>query len=130
MDSSELAQKMLEWEKNKRALDTLGSEIEAEVVKLGKTQVVGRCRVTYRVGTTSYDYKTPALTAPSELIDRFAVPVNTVDWGAVANEVPEVVAKFTTTEYTVDYKSVLKEANLEPLVVSRTEPTATIKLED
>jgi hypothetical protein len=130
MDASELATKMLEWEKNKRALDALGSEIEAEVLKLGKTQVVGKCRVTFRNGTASYDYKTPALTAPSALIDRFATPHNVVDWDAVADEVPEVVAKFTTVEMTVDYKAVLKEAKLEPLVVSRTDPTATIKLED
>jgi hypothetical protein len=129
MDSSELAAKMLEWEKQKRALDALGAEIESEVIGLGKTQVVGKVRVTYSGGRATYDYKTPALTAPSELIDRYATPRSVVDWDAVADAVPEVVSKFTTTEYDIDYKAVLKEANIDPLVVSKTEPTATIKLE-
>jgi hypothetical protein len=129
MDASELATKMLEWEKGKKSLDALGAEIESEVLKIGKTQVVGGCRVTYAAGRATNDYKTPALTAPKEIIDRFSTPMKIVDWDAVAQVVPEVVEEFTKIEYDVDYKAILKEAKLEPLVVSRTEPTATIKLE-
>ena len=129
MNPSELAAKMLEWEKSKRALDALGAEIEAEVLEIGKTQVVGGCRVTYSGGRATYDYKTPALTAPSDVIDRYATPRNVIDWDAVADAVPEVVQKFTTVEYDVDYKAVLKDAGIEPVIVSKTEPTATIKLE-
>ncbi len=130
MDASELATKMLEWEKNKRALDALGSEIEAEVLKLGKTQVVGKCRVTYSGGRATYDYETSGKFAPNEIIAMCTVPVQITDWEGVKATVPDVVAEFTHTENRVDYKTVCKEAKIEPLIVSKTEPTATIKLED
>jgi len=129
MNASELATKMLKWEENKKALDALGEEIEAEVLKLGKTQVVGGCRVTYAAGRATYDYQTPCKTVDGEILVKYASPVDTVDWKAVAAEVPEVIEKFTTRNFTYDWKAILKEAKLEPLVVSRTEPTATIKLE-
>ena len=129
MDASELATKMLEWEKNKRALDTLGAEIEAEVVKVGKTQVVGKCRVRYSDGRCTYDYQTPCKTVDGVLLAKHAIPVDTTDWKAVAAEVPEVVSKFTVRDFSYDWKAILKEAGLEPIVVSKTEPSATIMLE-
>jgi len=129
MNASELAEKMLLWEKNERANNELAKEIEAEVLKLEKTQVVGGVRVTYSGGRSTYDYQTPAAKAPDEIIDKYSVPINTTDWEAVKNEVPDVVAKHTTTEIGFDYKSICKEANIEPVVLSKTDPTATIKLE-
>ena len=130
MDSSELAMKMLEWEKQTRANNVLGAEIEAEVLRLGKTQVVGKCRVTYRNGTATYDYETPCKSVDPAILAQHAVTVDTVDWKAVAAEVPEVIKKHTTQSFAYSWKTVLKAANLEPLVVSRTDPTATIKLDE
>ena len=129
MNASELAEKILLWEKNKLALDALGSEIEAEVLKLEKTQVVGGVRVTYSGGRATYDYTTPCATVPDEIKSKFATQRESVDWTAVADEVPEVVAKFTTIETDYDFKAICKEAKVEPIVLSKTDPTATIKLD-
>jgi len=129
MNASELAEKMLLWEKNERANQELAKEIEAEVLKIEKTQVVGGVRVTYSGGRSTYDYQTPAVSAPPELLAKYASQVKTTDWDAVADEVPEIVEKHTTTNFTYDYKSILKDAGIEPVVLSKTEPTATIKLE-
>ena len=129
MNASELAAKMLEWEKNKRALDALGAEIEAEVLKLKDTQVVGCVRVTYSGGRASYDYKTLGLTAPDDIITKYSTDYEIVNWDEVAKAVPETVKKFTTIETQIDYKAICKEAKLEPVVLSTTAPTATIKLE-
>lgn len=129
MNATELATKMLEWEKGKRALDELGAEIEAEVLTLQKTQVVGNCRVTYSGGRSTYDYETPGKTAPAVFIQHFATIRESIDWDLVREEVPDVVSKYTTNEVVIDYKSVCKEAKIEPIVISTTAPSATIKLE-
>jgi len=130
MNASELAKKMLQWEEQKRALDALSAEIESAVIEVGKTMVVGKVRVTYSGGRATYDYVTPAESAPNEIMEKHKSVIDTVDWDSVANEVPEVVAKFTTTEFNYDWKAILEEAKIEPLVISKTEPTAKIKLED
>ena len=129
MNASELAAKMLQWEKDKRALDALSAEIEAEVLKIGKTQVVGSVRVTYSGGRATYDYEASAAKAPAELVEKYSEENAVVDWDAVAEEVPEVVEKFTTISVSVDWSSVCKEMKIPLIVVSRTEPKATIKLE-
>ena len=129
MNASELAAKMLDWENLKRTLDGLADEIEAEVLKIGKTQVVGSVRVTYSGGRATYDYETPGRTVDAAILAKYAIPVDKTDWDAVTAEVPEVVERHTTRSFTYAWKDALKEANLEPVVVSRTEPKATIKLE-
>jgi hypothetical protein len=129
MNASELAAKMLDWENLKRTLDGLADEIEAEVLKIGKTQVVGSVRVTYSGGRATYDYETPGKNAPAELIEEHSEEHEVVDWDAIADEVPEVVAKHTAVRVSVDWSAVCEEAKIKPIVVSRTEPKATIKLE-
>jgi hypothetical protein len=129
MNASELAERMLEWERFKRTLDALSAEIEAEVLKIGKTQVVGSVRVTYSGGRATNDYETPGKDAPPELIEKHSEAVEVTDWNAVADMVPDVVKKFTTVEISVDWKAVCEDAKINPIVVSRTEPKATIKLE-
>jgi hypothetical protein len=133
MDSTELAKKMLEWESLKKQVDSLGKEIEAEVLKLGKTQTVGKCRVTYSGGRSTYDYETPAKNAPKEILEKYSTEHKSVDWEGVveiAKVDPDIIEELTTTSVSVDYKAVCKEANIDPLVVSKTIPTATIKLEE
>lgn len=130
MNASELAEKMLLWEKTKHELDNLATEIEAEVLTLKKTQVVGGVRVTYSGGRSTYDYETPCENAPDEIIEKYISTREVVDWSGVAGEVPDVVDKYTSIEATVDYKAVCKEAGINPLVLSTTPTTAKIKLEE
>ncbi len=129
MNASELAQEMLLWEKTQRENDARGRTIEAEVVKLGKTQVVGGCRVTYSGGRATYDYEEPGKTAPTDVILKYTTEREVVDWDAVREEVPEIVAKYSTVEFSTDFREVCKEAKIEPVVISKPEPTAIIKLE-
>ena len=129
MNASELAEKMLLWEKNKRALDELATEIENEVLNLQKTQVVGGCRVTYSGGRASYDYETPCKDLTSDILVKHATERSVTDWSAVADEAPDIVAKFTTVEIDYDFKAICKDAGIEPAVLSKTLPTATIKLD-
>jgi hypothetical protein len=129
MNASELAEKMLTWEKNKRSLDELGKEIEAEVLTLQKTQVVGGCRVTYSGGRSTYDYQTPCQSVDGEILAKHSTARDVIDWEGVKATVPDVIAEFTTTTFDYDWKSILKDAGLEPLVLSTTAPSATIKLE-
>jgi predicted transcriptional regulator len=130
MNSSQLAIKMLEWEEKKRALDALSAEIESEVLKLEKTQVVGKVRVTYSGGRATYDYQTPAREASIELIEKYSTERTVTDWDLVKEEVPEVIAKYSTIEIDVAWNQVCKEAGIEPVVLLKTEPIAKIKLED
>jgi hypothetical protein len=131
MNPSELAAKMLQWEKDKRALDQLTVEIEEEVLKIQKTQVVGNVRVTYSGGRATYDYEKSAYGAPgtAELEEKYSTEKAVVNWDAVAAEVPDVVEKYTSISIAVDWKAVCDAAKIKPIVVSKTEPTAKIKLE-
>jgi len=106
MDSSVLAQKMLEWEALKTKADCLGKEIEATVLKIGKTQNVGNVRVTYSKGRRKFDYMTS---------------------GEVAS--PEVIEAHTETKTVTntDWKAVCVEAGIEPSFM-QAEPSARIKL--
>lgn len=129
MNTTELATKVLEWEKGKRALDALGAEIEIEVLKLKKTLVVGGCRVTYSGGRATYDYEMAGKTANSEIISKFTTQREVINWDGVKETVPDVVAEFTRIEESVDYRAVCKEAKIEPVIISTTAPSAMIKLE-
>ena len=130
MEASELAAKMLEWEKMKKALDLLGSEIETEVIRLEKTQVVGSVRVTYSGGRSTYDYESPALNkAPQDVISKYTTEFEVIDWEGVKQTVPDVIEEFTKIDKSVDWKLVCKEAKIDPVVLSKTPPSATIKME-
>jgi len=83
MNASELATKMLEWEKARRDLDLLESEIKEAVLEIGKTQTVGNVRATFSSGRITYGYEEAAnkADAPTELIDVHSKTV--VDWRKV-----------------------------------------------
>ncbi len=129
MNASELAAKMLEWEKRKVELDALTTEIEAAVLDIGKTQVVGKVRATYSGGRATYDYQTPCAEVSPDVLARFASEQRTTDWDAVADFAPDVVQRFTTINTVYDYRAVCKEAKIDPVVISKTAPTVTVKLE-
>jgi hypothetical protein len=112
MNATELATKMLEWEKLKRQTLALETEIEAVVLELGKTQNVGNVRATFAKGRTSKTY----------------------DWSPVEGRAdPELVERYTTRETVTvtktDWEAVSKELGIDPVVIAKTgEPSVTLKL--
>ena len=132
MNASELAEKMLLWEKNRKLLDELEKEIQEEVLKLQKTQVVGGCRVTFSGGRNTYDYETAGKTAPKEIIEKYSTIVETTDWKSVvelAKVDPDIIEECTVKTTNVDYKEVCKEFKIAPIILSTTPPSASVKLE-
>ena len=107
MNASELAQALLLWEKLMNQAKLVEMDIQKAVLVLGKTQTVGNVRASYSGGRKTYDYQTPALDAPVELI-----------------------ADYTKTEtvVTTDWKMICELAGKEPLVVSQTAPSVTVKM--
>lgn len=103
MDSSELAMKMLEWEKLRKQLDVIEAEIRGAVLELGKTQTVGNVRASYSGGRSTYDYQSVGREAPLNMIIKHTKTVT--DWKAVCDALGE-----------------------KPVLVSKSEPGVTIKL--
>jgi len=108
MNASELALAMLSWdmlswEQKRRELDALEEQIKATVLTLGKTQTVGNVRASYSQGRKTYDYETPGRKAPEEIITEHTVPKT-------------------------DWRMVCKEAGLDAVVVSQSDPSVSLKL--
>jgi len=107
VDSSELATKMLEWEKAKKALDALGVEIAAGVLAAGKTQTVGNVRASYSKGRKRYDYETPGQSATADMIAAHTTapprPAPKTDWRRVCKDAG-FDAPFTQGEPSVSLK--------------------------
>jgi hypothetical protein len=105
MNASELAQKMLEWEQIKRQLDTIGNEIEAAVLEIGKTQTVGNVRATFSNGRKTYDYQAAADGHPMVSDATKSLFSKTViDWQAICQHVGIKKVPFTQGEPSVSIK--------------------------
>ena len=126
MDASELASKMLEAEKLNSQLKALEEEITSAVLELKETQKVGKVKASFTTGRRELDWKTPALTAPQETIEKFTTSHEVVDWDAVAEEAPETVKKFTSIVFDFDYGAICKEAKLKPVVIKEGNPSVNI----
>ena len=107
MEASELAVKMLEWERVKLQLDALAEEITQAVLAVGKTQTVGNVRATYSGGRKSYNYQDAADGHPM-------VSDATLDL-------------FTRTVVTVDWKKVCEHVGIEDVPFKQSEPGVTLK---
>ena len=105
MNASELAVKMLEWEEIQREANKRATEIEAAVLKLGRTQTVGNCRATYSQGARKFDYETPG-----QIVDA------------------DVIAEHTTTVIKTDWRAVCKAIAGVPVVVTQAAPSVKVKL--
>jgi len=105
MNASELAQRMLEWESMKRALDALTGEIEAAVLELEQTQTVGNVRASYSKGRKSYNYQAAIEATPLE---------------------PGSLAPFETVH--IDYRSACKEFGIEDIPFTESSPSVSVKL--
>ena len=113
MNSSELAQKMLEWEQTQTKADALALEIRDAVLALGKTQNVGNVRASYSAGRKSYDYET-AISMMGEaglLLPDVLKPYETV--------IPEIVK--------TDYRAACKGMGVEDIPFTQSEPSVSIK---
>lgn len=131
MDSSMLAARMLEWEKRKQELDALEAEIKAAVLEIGKTQTVGNVRVTYSAGRRSFDYERSGKSAPAEIVEKFTTISLVTDWQAACEQADvseDIIALHTDKVSSTSWSEVCKAAGIEPLVVSQSEPSATVKL--
>ena len=131
MNMSELANKMLQWEEQKRKLDDLEAEIAYVVLNLGKTQTVGDVRATYSKGRAKYDYETPGSQASQEKIDLYTEEEEFIDWEGLAREYKPnemTIHRFTEYEKIIDWRMVCKVAGIEPIVESQGKPSARLKL--
>lgn len=109
MDNSELALKMLEWEKARKSLDALEKEIESAVLVLGKTQTVGNVRATFTNGRKTYDYETAARAHP------------------MFSEATRLL--FTKMVETVDWKGACEHIGIDEVpVLKQSEPSVTVKM--
>ncbi len=105
MKSSQLASLMLDWENAQTKADSLAQQIREEILKLGKSQTVGNVVATYRKGTTSYDYETPAR----------------------ATIQPDILAdKYSKLVY--NFREACIDNNIEPLVIGIGDPSVSLKL--
>lgn len=109
MDMSELAFKMLEWEKTKRELDLLTKEISEVVLEIGQTQTVGNVRATYSQPRKSYDY--------TMAIHR-ALQVEKIG--------NDSLLQFQTVS--VDYRAACKEFEITDIPVTESDPSVAVKL--
>ena len=111
MDATELAEKMLYWERAQRKADALAAEIQAAVLEIGKTQTVGNTRASYSAGRKSYDYQAAA------------------DGHKWVSEV--TVFLFTTivpqTE-NVDWRGICQHVGIEDIPYTQSAPSVTVKL--
>ena len=90
LDLSDLALKMLEWEKKRKELEMMEALIEYNVLSLGKTQNVGNVRVTYSKGRKTYDYQNTAIAhdADEAIIDAHtSTPAPVINWRGVCEEI-------------------------------------------
>jgi hypothetical protein len=106
MNASELASKMLEWERVKRQLDDITEEIQATVLEIGKTQTVGNVRATYSAGRKTYDYQGASEGSP------------------IVNE----AVKEMFSKRLIDWKAVCEHAGIEDVPFEQGAPSVTVKL--
>ena len=114
-DGLTLAERMQAWEAAQRIADEAQAEadliaegIKAEVLALGKTQVVGNVRATWKAGRKTYDYQAAAQQLASiEIIEAHTVPQT-------------------------DWRKVCETAQIKPDIIpfTQSEPSVTVKLED
>ena len=129
MNASELAEKMLLWEKNKKELDSLENEIKAAVLELKSTQKVGNVSASYSNGRREFDYETPGKSAPIEVIKNNTIVNKVTDWDAVATLIdPEIIEECTHETECVNWSNVCKDAKIEPAVIKEGTPAVTIKM--
>ena len=129
MDSSELAAKLLVWEKRIIELEELEAEIKEAVLELKTTQKVGNVTATFSNGRRELDYETPGQFAPVEIIDSNTVIDKFTDWEAVSALIdPDIVEECTREVKRINWSSVCKDAKIEPAVTKEGTPSVTIKL--
>lgn len=110
VDMSDLAMRMLEWERQQKRADALRATIETAVMQIGRTQTVGNVRATYSKGRKSYDYSFAAGSHPEidkDILQSFTfTPSPRTDWRGVCGylKIEKADIPFTQSEPTVKVK--------------------------
>src|SRR3989304_3091252 len=109
MNATELAQAMLNWQQKAIELQELEDEIKSAVLKIGKTQVVGRARATFYNPKKTYEYQDAAM-------DR--------------NVSAATIELFTTVKTIVDWRGICQHEEIEDIPFSEEPARVALKLED
>lgn len=118
MDQSDLAKKMLTWERLQREADALRAEIEAGVLALGRTQVVGNVRATFNNPRRTYQYEAGFKAAWATALDKQDIPL--------LNKLEKAVDAASAVK--VDWREVCAGLEIEAPYTTG-EPSVTVKLE-
>ena len=112
---NQLAQDMLEWHHYQRAADERAAAIRDTVMDLGETVTTGTVRASYSKGRKSYDYHGAAVKemAPWAEDERAA----------------QIVSRLTLIEK-VDWRLVCKDAEIDDIPFTESNPSVTIKVLD
>ena len=121
MDASQLALRMLDWEKKRVELDALEEEIKSAVLLIGGTQVVSNVWASYSGGRQSFDYEGPVM-------DVYHKALNEENDDTLI-KVQGAINKHTRVVATTDWRSACKDLALEAACVGKSDPSVTIKLE-
>lgn len=113
MEASELAGKMLEWERKKRELDALEVKIAQAVLGVGETQTVGNVRATYNKGRKSYDYKEGASGHPM-----------------VSAATVKLFTRFIPAATRIEWKKICEHAGIDDVPFKQNAPSVKLKLLD
>jgi len=122
MDASQLALRMLDWEKKRVELDALEEEIKSAVLLIGGTQVVGNVRASYNGGRRSFDYEGPVM-------DMYRKALFDEETADTLIKVQGAINEHTRVVTTTDWRSACKDLALEAACVGKSDPSVTIKLE-
>ena len=103
MDNLEFAKAMIRYEELYNEMQELEDVIQAHVLEREESQSIGNVHAKYTNGRTVYDYETPGRIAPDDIVRQYTETIEKIDW-----------------------RSICKEMQYEPLVKS--EPVPSVKI--
>ena len=102
MNAVELAKLFTDYAETKAKLDTLESQIKAEVLSIGKSQAIAGVKATYYNESAEYDYfgAVNDMHPSREMIDKFTVTtISTVTkWKELSEAIGADLDKFKTVK--------------------------------
>lgn len=98
MNKTELDSKIAEYEKKKRELDILQSEIESVILELKESYQSGNTIIKYSSGRRTFDYESAGQFASDDIISRNTHSEEITDWAAVCKEAGIKDVPFTKGE--------------------------------
>jgi hypothetical protein len=129
VDKIKLAQMMIKWYHEKRALQSTEYQIKSMVLRLGETVDVANIRCTFNSGRTKYESWEQACSNASH---AYMTSDEKDGFDEFADYVSELVDIYSTEVVTIkqDFKPVCEALGIEREVVSHGTPSATLKVID